>query len=120
VNIADLITSFSTGTYTVTRTSRGATTRGHVAAGSTTTFSITAAVHPAMGNDLKRLPEGRRSNETRVVYSRTELILGGQGAQYEADLISIGGQDWEVEHVETWNDPVSGDSGYRTIVQAIR
>lgn len=118
MNPADLINDFATGTYAVTR--RAAATfdsRGRAVAGGTVPLTITASVQPAKGRDLLRLPEGRRSNETRVVFSATQLLVGEQAASNESDLISIDGQTWEVQHSESWRLP-GGDAPYwRAIVQ---
>jgi hypothetical protein len=123
MDIFALISSFQTSPvgYMLTRTARGTTQRGRVQQGTTTTiFLIPAAQHPATGNDLRKLPEGRRAVETRVLYSTQEIFLGGQGAAYEADTVSIDGQNWQVEHVDTWVDSQSGARGYKAIVQAVR
>lgn len=111
----DLIESLGTGTYTVTRRA-AATTDGHgrAVAGSTSTLTITAGVQPASGRDLQRLPEGRRTIETRVVYTITPLLTGGKGAANEADLISIEGATYEVELAQKWS---SSTPYYRCIVQ---
>jgi hypothetical protein len=121
VDIAALISSFTTGTYVVTRTAAEKLKRGRVPASpSETTFSITAAVTAAMGSDLMRLAEGIRTNETHAVFTTTQLFVGGQGADFEPDQISIDGEDWQVQHCERWTDPVSGGLGFRALVQAIR
>jgi hypothetical protein len=120
VDIGALIDSFSTGSYVVTRAAHGTTLRGRVQEGAQTTFSITAGAHPARGSDLLRLPEGRRNNETRVLFTTTQLQIGGIDADFEADLVDIDGEDWEVQHVETWHDPRSARVGYRCLVQARR
>jgi hypothetical protein len=119
VDISSLISSFSNGTFTVTRTARGSISRGVIAAGTQTSVTITAAWHPATGKDLLRLPEGRRTVETRVLYTITQMYVGGQGADYEADTVSIGGASWECQQVETWQDTSSSRIGYRCIVQAV-
>lgn len=119
MDIAALISSFAQSTFTVTRTARGSVTRGKVSAGSTSSVTITATWHPASGRDLDRLPEGRSENDTRVVYTTTELYVGGQDADYEADKVSIGGDIWEVQHVERWQDGNSSRVGYRCIVQLV-
>ena len=120
MNVASLIASFSTGTYTVTRTARGSTVKGKTAAGTTSTVSVVAAAWPATGDDLKRLPEGRRTSEALNLMTATELYAGGQGDAYEADTVSIRGESWEVSDVDTWTDPVSGGLGYKCLVTAIR
>lgn len=117
MDLSSLVASFQTGTYTVTRRARGATVRGRVGDGTTTTLTIAASVSPAYGSDLSRLKQGRQSTEGKVIFTTTPIMLGGQGEAYEADRISIGGVNFEVEKVETWNDPVSGGSMYRVVVR---
>lgn len=99
----------------VTRKARGNTVRGRVQDGTVSTVTIVAATAPATGNDLLRLPEGRRTNETRVIFTSTQLYVGGIGFAYEADTISIDGGAYEIMHVETWRDPSSRSVGYRCL-----
>lgn len=120
MNVAGLIASFSTGTYTVTRTARGSTVRGKTEAGTTSTFTVTASVSPAKPMDLMRLPEGRRTTDTLRVITATELYNGGQGSDYEADTVSIDGESWEVNLADRWKDPQSGAVGYSCLLSVIR
>lgn len=116
LDAADLIDSFATGPYTVTRRAAATWSNGvAVPDPSPTTFSITASVQPASGRDLLRLPEGRRSVETRVLYTSAQLQVGAQGGALEADRVTIDGAVWEVQHVELWPAAVGY---YRCIVQA--
>lgn len=108
----DDIDALSTGTYTVTRRAKATFSAGRAVAGSTSTLSITAAVVPASGRDLLRLPEGRRATETRIVFTATQLVVGGQASSNEADLVNIDGATWEVQQIETF------PGYYRAIVQA--
>jgi hypothetical protein len=125
VDIAALISSFSNGTFTVTRTARGSITRGRIAAGTTSSVTITAVWHPAGdprgggGDVLRRLPEGRNTDNTRVLYTTTQLYIGGPGEDYEADKVSISGVSWEVESVEAWADGSSSRVGYRCMIRAV-
>ncbi len=116
LDAGDVIASLDTGSYTVTRRARATfDSHGRAQAGGTSTLTIDASVQPASGRDLLRLPEGRRATETRVVYTPTALIVGGEGAANEADLIAIDGRTWEVQLAESW----PGAMGYcRAIVQA--
>ena len=92
-------------TYTVTRRVKaGYDTHGVAQAMTTSTLSIVAAIVPAEGDDLQRLPEGRRSVETRAVYTTTQLLIGDENAANEADLISLDGVMWEVEHADYWSN----------------
>lgn len=119
MDITALIASFSTasGTYAVTRQTSGGYTRGVANPTVNSTIQITASLQPATGQDLLRLPEGRRTNETRVIFTDTLLRTGDQGQTVEADLVLIEGDLWEVQHVETWIDSTTKTTGYRCIVQ---
>lgn len=114
LDAAGLIDAFSTGSYTVTRRTAATRLKGRPVAGATSTVTITAAVVPATGQDLQRVPEGRRDVETRVLFTATQLRTGAAGAAWEADLVQLEGLQWEVQHVETW----PGAPGfYRCIAQ---
>lgn len=116
MDIASLIASFSTGTYTITRTTRVSNpVRGRIQAGTVTTFDITASVSPFDPMGIQRLPEGRRSIDTLLFFTTTLLYFGGQGDTYEADKISYNGELWEMNKVDDWTDPVSGSKGYRCV-----
>ncbi len=104
---ADLIDSFSTGTYQVTRRSAGTFVNGIATPGAESTFSIVAAVVPTPGKELLRLPELRRSIETKTVYTATTLTVGVQGGN-DADLILLDGEQWEVQVSGQW----PGNSGF--------
>lgn len=119
MNVAGLIASFSTGTYTVTRTARGSTVRGKTAAGTTSTLTITASVWPAGSNDLRRLPEGRRTVRAWSLMTTTELYTGDQGGAYEADTVSIGGENCEVSDADPWTDPLTGAVGYKCLLTVV-
>lgn len=119
MNVAGLISSFATGTYTVTRTARGTTSNGKIGAGTASTFTVTASAWPASGPDLLRLPEARRTSFSMNVMTTTELLVGGQGSAYEADKISINGDDWEISAVDPWQDPVSRSTAYRCLATVI-
>jgi hypothetical protein len=125
---ADLIESFTTGTYSIIRrAARVDDGHGRMQPGATSALSIRASVQPASGRDLLRLPEGRRSIETRVLYTTTPLLVGQQGGANEADLVQVPAADWhqdpnragtvlaEVQQIETWPAAVGF---HRVIVQA--
>lgn len=99
MNFAPNIAAFLTGTYTVTR--RGPTTVGAdgiADAATASTFTITASVQPLRGRELQRLPEGLRVAERRKLYTSTSLKVIGA-----PDVVSIDGDDWEVESVENYS-----------------
>lgn len=118
MDIGGLIASFATGSYTVTRRAKATLVNGRRVAGAMAVIpDVVACVQPASGRDLLRLPEGRRSIETCVVFTATELLVGGEGKDNDADLIEIGGEQWECQQVQQWTDPDGGAVGYRCIVQ---
>lgn len=116
MDAADLIASFATGTYTVTRRVRANFVAGRPVAGATSSFTVTACVQSANGRDLMRLPELRRSMDTCVIYTATELKVGAQNSANESDLIAIDGISWEIQHVEAW--PQTRNLYWRCIAQA--
>jgi hypothetical protein len=112
VSINDAIATFATGTYTVTRTGAGSYSGGILSAGSTSSFSIVASVQPLSGRDLQVLPEGQRTDETRVLYTTTQLLT--RTATQAPDSISIDGSTYEVFKVEDWT--YIGVTHYRAYV----
>ena len=89
---------FPTGTYTVTRTEAGSRTDGHYTPGAPSTLQIVADVQAVTGRLLRDLPEGRRAEDTMVVYTLTELIALDPAT--DSDVISIDGDDWRVFKVQ--------------------
>ena len=110
----DLIESLSTGTYTITRRVAGSYVNGIYVPGATSTFTIIAAIVPATGRDLLRLPEGRRSVETRILFTTSTMLVGAQAGTNDADLVTVDGDVWEVQQSEAWK----AATGYcRAIIQ---
>lgn len=102
MDIAALIERFNPIDIPLTRRASAPTVKGRAVAGGTTPLTIRGLVHPASGRDLQRLPEERRATETKVVYTSTQLLVGGEADNNEADLLTIEGKSWEVENVESW------------------
>jgi len=100
MNADSLIASFATGTYAVTRRPLATLLAGRAVAGTAETLLIVATVVPATGRDLQRLPEGRQDRETWAVFTATLLYCAD--SSHEADLITLDGVAWEVQHVESW------------------
>lgn len=63
-------------------------------------FTITAGIQPLRGRELQDLPEGQRADETRILYTTTPLRTRQPGA--EADLVTIDGEVWRVDTVDSW------------------
>ena len=120
MNGADLIARMATGSYVVTRRAAATTdSHGRKVAGATSSFTIIAVIVPASGRDLQRLPEGRRTQETRQVITSTPLLVGGQGSANEADLVAVDGQTWEVQLVENWRQPGGDAQACKATIQVL-
>lgn len=120
MDTAGLILSFATGTtglYTVTRRQVGVFLRGIAQPTTDVTFTITASIQPASGKDMLRLPEGRRANETRTLFTATQLYTGDQGSGYEADLVEVDGDLWELVTVSDWLHWAGLPGFYRCLIQ---
>lgn len=114
MSLATMLARYKTGTYTRTRTTAGAYVTGRFVAGTTTTDSLDLCIQPLGGRDLKILPEGRRADDTRVVYSLTELRTTSPAGA--ADKLTIDGEVWEVFHVDPWLPLRPSVNYYRALV----
>lgn len=66
---------------------------------------ITAAIQPATGKDLQRLPEGFRTSEVIVIWTSTQLRALGTTAQGETnppDTILYDGDTYQIEACDKW------------------
>lgn len=93
MSLALVIASFKTGTYSVSRPGADSYTDGIRTAGSPTVFTADMSIQPLSGRDLRALPEGRRAEDARVLWTSTELRKG--------DVITIGSELFEVYNVKT-------------------
>jgi hypothetical protein len=90
---------------TVTRAAASAyDVNGRVSLGSASSFSIQAAVQPATGRDLMRLPEAFRVSDVQAVWSPVPLRTFDQPSATPADVLTLAnGAIYQVEHVEDWS-----------------
>jgi hypothetical protein len=82
--------------------------------------SIEACVQPVTGDALQLLPEGFHAENTRKLYTRSQLFterMGDTGTP--ADVVSIAGESWKVLIVETWTRSKVGGDHYKVIVGRI-
>jgi len=117
MDLSSLVAGFSTGTYTITRTTKATFKRGRAQVAAATTLSIVASITPATGRDVQLLPEGRYDDETRLLFTTTKLYQGGQNEDYETDTIALDGDIWEVIHVETWIQWGGSPTVYKCMIQ---
>lgn len=108
MSLQDVIASFGTGSYTVTRTA-ASTTDGHgrMVAGSTSTFVVLASIQPASGRELQTMPEGLYNEDIRIAYTTAELKVGPR-----PDVVTIDGEAWAAFRVQRWQ--AFGGTHYKT------
>lgn len=109
MSLNDSIDALATGTYTITRRARGTYTDGvYSGPGATTTFTISAVQESATGlqrvtggDETRADEQGRRTNDVRVIYTRTQLFA--ESDAYEPDIITINGKQYRIWRCEPWD-----------------
>ena len=102
------------GPFYRVRTAVGVTVSGRYTPGSTSTVQLSSntSVQPQTGEQLKVAPEGRHADELKAVYTTTDLR-----ARPVPDLVTIGGEQYEVYLVERW--PAFGATHYEALVSKL-
>lgn len=99
--LASVVRNSPTGTYTVTRTAARAYTAGRANVPVETTLSVSAHVQPMdRGKVALLLADGKTFVSAVEIWLETLLYQGGEA--FEADSISIGGLDYEIQTVENF------------------
>lgn len=105
----DLINSLGGLPYSVTRvTSDGGYSTSDVAGGGLYTPGTTAVVtiqglaQPITDKELALLPEGDRQRQGFVIWTEDELKPGLESGMRRADVVTIGGEKFEVMKVQPW------------------
>lgn len=99
-DLSDVVLDFA-APYTVTRRARSTYTAGRLDAPSTSALSIQAVVVPVPARELQYLPQGLQSKDTRYLFTPTQLFT--TSAAQGADLVSVGGESFEVQVIEPWD-----------------
>lgn len=101
-DFASVVSIFSTGTYTVTRSGTASyTSDGRLQPAAETTFTIDASVQAAPARVLDDTrPEGLQSSASFAVFTVTELRTTDSGQL--PDVVTIGGRDFQVMTVVDW------------------
>lgn len=113
----DAITNLGNFTCSGVHRTEAARVAGRTVASVDTAFSFFASVQPAMGKDLKRLPQGRDAEDLIVIYTKSVLTIGGPGTGKLPDLVSVDGSTYELQHVEHWK--AFGSEYYKAIGLAV-
>ena len=101
MDLASVVLSLSSGSYTVTRRGPSAYDSDGIRTSPTTsTLTVMGSLQPMSGRDLQRLPEGMRTREGKAFFTPTALLTAASGQ--EPDTISADGDTWEVSVVDRW------------------
>lgn len=119
-----LASNFNTGTYSVTRPNVAGTTDAlgrYVPPATYSTISIQASVQALSGRELKDLPENRRADDYREVFTNSPLYTVQPATSLVPqvdvpDLILINGEQYRVIKVK-YHGVISGH--YRAVVERI-
>ena len=68
-------------------------------------FSVFASVQPLKPADLVLLPEGRRQNKARKLFTNDTLYCFGNSS-YNPDQVTIDGEQFEVFAEDKWNNGI--------------
>jgi hypothetical protein len=97
------IEAMKTGDYTVTRWESTTLVNGRVTGQVTTDLPpMPGMVHPTDGSEVRRLPEGLRGREVKVIF--TAAALRGMEEAAVPDMISIDGFPFQVWKCERWKE----------------
>jgi hypothetical protein len=88
---------------TVTRNEKGDWCEGRFERGKTKEFEIEASVQPLRGNEIKQLPEHRRTAEAVKIYTEFKLRTSDEKNQLPADRLLHDGKVFEVHSVMNWS-----------------
>jgi hypothetical protein len=88
-------------TYTLTRSPKLGYVNGRVQPGVPTASTIVAVVAPVSGRELERLPEGMDTRELLQAFTIIRLYTASD--VYAPDVLTVSGEDYEVQQVEDWS-----------------
>jgi hypothetical protein len=105
IDVSDIVTSFNTQGYSLTRTGPGSYVRGSWIDGATTTTERFGNVQVATGRDLTVLPENMRSSNAILLISsgpNDSFLSAEVRDQQTADTIHWSGRNYRVIQVDPW------------------
>lgn len=90
-------------TLTVSRRSAGTYVDGLWVEGSESAFTVQASVQPLSPKEVLLLPEGRRTEQSFVLLTDTELNVT---TSTNPDTVTIYGRKFEILKVEQWQNTI--------------
>lgn len=88
---------------TVERHEKGIWQDGRFVKSELSGFEISASVQPLRGNEVKILPEHRRTSESLKIYTTDQLRTSDELNQLPADVIIHDGKRFEIFSVSNWS-----------------
>lgn len=67
-------------------------------------FEIEVSAQPLTGNQVKLLPEHRRTAESLTVFTETPLFTSDEANQISADIMVYKGKRFEIFTVKDWSE----------------
>lgn len=83
-------------TIAVRSRATGAYVEGRWQGGAPETSDIAIAEQPVGGDELQQVPEGERTEEMRMVWTRSDLRTASADGELPADTLIFGGKTWKV------------------------
>jgi len=71
-----------------------------------TSFTIKGTLQPLSPEEIRLLPEGRRTSESYNIFSKTELKLSSIENKTNPDIVLINGVKFEVIKVNKWTNGI--------------
>lgn len=116
MSLVGVIGSFATGVYEVTRATEGTyDENGRLVAGVESSFEVEGVLTALSGDDLQVAASAEHADETRVLYTTTELYT--RTRTHEPDRVSALGSTWEVFRVERRD--AFGDTHYKVYLSRL-
>lgn len=79
-------------------------------------FSIKCSLQPVKGRSRLLLPDGIRTTDSKLVLTKTELLITDDFFSQECDVVTIKGVDFNVFHVEDWTGFGLSTDHYRCLL----
>jgi NADH:ubiquinone oxidoreductase subunit F (NADH-binding) len=97
-----LVSMLMTGSYTVTRMSKGTYIKGEYQAGEAQQFDVMGSLQPTNARELKLPEEGNRLKQYFKFYTDEPVFVNNTKTLADSDKILINGESFKVISVESW------------------
>jgi hypothetical protein len=88
---------------------------GELSTGATSSVTVRGSVTPATPNDMKRLDDAFHTSAGMRIIASTELRTGNDSTGFAADLVTLGGELWEVANVKAWPSYAPGQQHWDAV-----